>query len=349
MAQRENKTLQPRAGRRMLILLLVLAVCATLFLIALYPMVMVGAPKEANIKIPRQATSEMVSDSLTKYFGESYAKKVMRMCALRGADFSDRHGAYTIEKGTNALGAMRRLTSGAQTPVRLTINGFRSKPLLIKRISEKMEFPADSLQAALNDTALMAEYGLTPESAMALFIDDTYEVYWTASARDVVKKIGENYNFIWSEGRKKNAKDLGLTPEQVMVIASIVDEETNDKNEKGKIGRLYINRVRAGMKLQADPTVRFALGDYSIRRVTKAHLKTDSPYNTYQISGLPPGPIRTTGSETIIEILQSKPNNYLYMCAREDFSGKHNFASNYEDHLQNAVRYQAALDARGIK
>lgn len=338
-----------KSRRRMLYLLLGLALCIIAFLIALYPMVMIGAPNEANIKIPEQATNEMVRDSLTKHFGEKYANAVMNLSALRGADYSQRHGAYTIYKGTNALGAMRKLSSGAQTPVRLTINGFRSLPLLIDKISAKMEFPADSLRAALADTALLAEYGLTPENALALFIEDTYEVYWTNSPREVLKKIGNHYKFVWGPGRTGNAEQLGLTPVQVMTIASIVDEESNIKDEKGAIGRLYLNRLQSGMRLQADPTVRFALQDYTLRRVTKAHLSTPSPYNTYMHDGLPPGPIRTSSTETIDEILQSKPHKYLYMCARPDFSGSHNFAATYEEHLENATRYQAALDARGIK
>lgn len=337
------------AGRRMLFLLLGLAICAILFLVALYPMVMVGAPCDATIKIPRNATYESVNDSLTKYFGESYAKKVINLCHLRNKEFCERHGAYEIRKGTNALGAMRRLTSGAQTPVRITINGFRSLPLLIERVSRKMEFPKDSLAAALFDTTLLAEYGLTPENAMALFLDDTYEVYWSASPRELISKIGDNYKYVWGATNTRRAKELGLTPTEVVILSSIVDEETNDKNEKGIIGRLYINRLNNNMKLQADPTVRYAVGDFTIQRVTKADLKTESPYNTYLHHGVPPGPIRTTSAATIRAVLESEPNNYLYMCAKEDFSGSHNFSASYDEHLRNAGQYQAALDREGIK
>ena len=134
-----------------------------------------------------------------------------------------------------------------------------------------------------------------------------------------------------------------------MIICSIVDEESNAKSEKGTIGRLYINRLKKGMKLQADPTVRFALNDFTIRRVTRNHLTVDSPYNTYQVEGLPPGPIRTTSVETIDAVLNSQPNDYLYMCAKEDFSGTHNFAADYATHQENARRYQNALNERGIK
>ncbi|MDE5675491.1 MAG: endolytic transglycosylase MltG, partial [Muribaculaceae bacterium] len=151
------------------------------------------------------------------------------------------------------------------------------------------------------------------------------------------------------EERIQKAKDLGLTPAQLMTIASIVDEETNKLDEKDEIGRLYINRYLKGMKLQADPTVKYAVGDFSLRRILNTHLKTSSPYNTYLNTGLPPGPIRTTSVATIDQILNSKPSDAIYMCAKEDFSGYHNFAATYKEHLANAKRYQAALNRRGIK
>lgn len=347
-SKRKPKPGSTRTGRRMLFLLLGLALCLLIFVIALYPMVMVGASQKASIKIPKNATSEMVRDSLTKYFGEGYSSTVMRISGLRGADFSKRYGRYTIQKGANALTAARKITSGAQSPVRLTINGFRNLPMLVERISHRLDFPADSLQKLLDNPEFMAKYGLTPANAMALFVDDTYEVYWTSTPAEVLEKIGENYNYLWSKGRKEKAAEMGLTPADMMIVASITDEETNIRDEKGTVGQLYINRLHNNMRLQADPTVRFAIGDYTIRRVTHNHLKYESPYNTYLHAGLPPGPIRTTSAKTVIAILDEKPNNYLYMCAKPDLSGSHNFASNYTDHLENAVKYQAELDRRGI-
>lgn len=333
----------------MLFVLLGLAVCIMIFLAVLFPIAMVGAPQEANIKIPKGATEQNVRDSLTKYMGADYANTVIRLSGLRHPDFSQRHGAYTIPKGENALAAMRRLTSGAQTPVRITINGFRNLPKLVERISRKMEFTPDSLQRILNNPFIMDEFGLKPQSAMALFIDDTYEVYWNTPALEVVRKIGENYKSLWTQENVELAHDLGCTPAEIMILASIVDEETNDGQEKGTIGRLYLNRLQNNMKLQADPTVRFAVGDFTIQRVTKDDLKTESPYNTYLHAGLPPGPIRTTSDQTVLAILRSRPNNYLYMCAKEDFSGTHNFSSSYDEHLKNAARYQSELDRQGIK
>lgn len=337
-----------RSRKTMLILLLALTLCAGAFLIWLYPIVMVKSDREVTIRIPANATTEMVSDSLELKLGPEFAGRVMQLAKLRNIKIEERHGSYTIPEGSNALAAMRKLTSGAQTPVRLTINGFRSLPLLIERVSRKMEFPADSLKKVLSDPAFMSQYGLTPEQALALFVDDTYEVYWTWSARQTVEKIAENYRYIWNDSRTHQAAELGLTPAEVMTVASIADEETNDENEKGIIGRLYINRLQNKMRLQADPTVRFAIGDFTIQRITNADLKTESPYNTYIHYGLPPGPIRTTSYATVKKILRSEPHSYLFMCAKEDFSGSHNFATSYDEHLRNATRYQAALDQRGI-
>lgn len=328
--------------------MLALALLIAAFMAVIYPFVMVGAPNGRDIRIPRNASSENVRDSLTKEFGEDYAGKVMRLVSMRKTDFKTRHGLYHIEKGSNALSAMRKLTSGGETPVRLTINGFRSFPLLVDKISAKFDFPADSLWSVLSDKEFMASFGVTPEQAMAIFLNNTYEVYWSASAREAVEKIGGNYKLLWGETNRRKAAALGLTPSEVTVLSTIVDEETNSESEKPIIGRLYINRLKKGMRLQADPTVKFAVNDFTLRRITAKHLKVESPYNTYLNFGLPPGPIRTPDETTIRAILNSDPNDYLYMCAKDDFSGRHNFSTSYSEHMQNALRYRHALDRNDI-
>ena len=332
----------------MLYILLGLALVIGGALIWLFPYVVSTTERTEVIRIPRDATTSHLTDTLTKYYGKEFASRVVSIANLRHTDLKTRHGSYEIEKGSNAIAVGRRLTSGAQTPITITINGFRSLDNLTERISRKLDFPADSLRALLSRPETLAQYGLTTDQALALFTDDSYSIYWSASPREVIKKIGDNYLKLWSPQRRVKAERLGLSPAEVMTVCSIVDEETNALSEKGTIGRLYINRLHKGMRLQSDPTIRFALADYTIKRVKGNHLKVDSPYNTYMHAGLPPGPIRTTGSATIDAVLDAPANDWLYMCAKEDFSGTHNFATNYEDHLKNARRYQEELNRRGI-
>ncbi|MDE6856965.1 MAG: endolytic transglycosylase MltG, partial [Muribaculaceae bacterium] len=240
-----------------------------------------------------------------------------------------------------------RLTSGPQAPLTITINGFRLLPVLEEKVAARFDFTQDSIASVLADAGTLKEYGLTPEQALSLFINDSYQFFWNASPAEVVKKVGAHYDEVWTTERKAKAKALGLSPADVMTLASIVDEESSKLDEKGAIGRLYINRLQRGMKLQADPTVRYAGGDFSVKRIKNPN-SVESPYNTYIHMGLPPGPIRTTSVETIDAILDSKPHDYIYMCAKEDFSGYHNFASTYAEHQANARRYKRELDRRGI-
>lgn len=340
----------PRSKKTIRITVIFLAVSMVVAAMLLFlPLLIKKAANDALIRIPRNATDEMVSDSIAKYLDDDYAGKVMRVAKLRGTDFAQRHGAYLIEQGMSPLHAEHRLSHGAQHPLTVTINRFRTIESLAQKVAAKLDFTAEELLSTLRDDKTMADYGLTPGQALSLFVEDSYEFYWTASPEAFVRKIGQNYNNIWNEERTRKAQELGLTPDEVMIIASIVDEETNKTDEKDKIGRLYINRYLKGMKLQADPTVKYAVGDFSIRRILSGHLKTKSPYNTYLNQGLPPGPIRTTSLVTIDRILNSEPSDDIYMCAKEDFSGYHNFAETYSEHLANARRYQNALNKRGIR
>ena len=327
---------------------IVVVVCFAVAGLAVWLMLFAGkAPSSAIVRIPSDASKEQLRDSISKYLGEPYAKKVSRLVGLRGTDLRSRHGAYLIEAGMSPLDAARRLTSGPQEPLTITINGFRLLPVLEEKVAARFDFTQDSIASVLADAGTLKEYGLTPEQALSLFINDSYQFFWNASPAEVVKKVGAHYDEVWTTERKAKAKALGLSPADVMTLASIVDEESSKLDEKGAIGRLYINRLQRGMKLQADPTVRYAGGDFSVKRIKNPN-SVESPYNTYIHMGLPPGPIRTTSVETIDAILDSKPHDYIYMCAKEDFSGYHNFASTYAEHQANARRYKRELDRRGI-
>jgi UPF0755 protein len=213
-----------------------------------------------------------------------------------------------------------------------------------------MQLEADSnkLLQLLSDSAFCATYGQDTNTIMCAIIPDTYEFYWNTGAEKAFSKIQDNYNTFWNDNRKQLAAAKKLSLQQIAIIASIVEEETNMNDEKGNVASVYINRYNKGMRLQADPTVKFAVGDFALRRITGIHLQTVSPYNTYMNSGLPPGPICTPSKKTLDAVLNSPSTDYIYFCAKEDFSGYHRFASNYEDHMKNARLYQQALDARGI-
>lgn len=326
-------------------IIFVIAICA----LAILPFCCSFSAKAEIIRIPREANDRNLRDTLEKYYDKSYAEKTMKAFHLLGRKPDQRFGAYEIPEGTSPASAARILSRGAQTPVKFTINGVRQLDTFLPRVAAKFAFSEKELRDALYNSATLKEYGLTTEQAPDLFINDTYYVFWTVTPQELIKKLGDNYKNLWNKENSAKAETLGLTPAEIMTIASIVDEETAAQSEKGRIGRLYINRLKKGMKLQADPTVKYALKDFSIRRITRQHLQADGPYNTYRVDGLPPGPIRTTSRATVEAILNSDPSDDLYMCAKEDFSGTHNFATTYEEHLANAKRYQQALDERNIR
>lgn len=314
-------------------------------------LLMGGNSEAAPIVIPDGCTTQQLSDSIRKYTSASYARKVMFFVRLTGGGktLTERHGLYVIQPGTQPFMAARKLMRGGQTPVRLTVNDTRTLDDLTERVAAKFEFSADSLRTELLSAERLDSTGHTPDHARAIFLNNTYEFYSTDSPAKVLSRLESEYSKFWTPQRRKKAAALGLTPDEVVTLASIVDEETNAASEKGRIGRLYINRLKKGMRLQADPTVKYAIGDFEIKRVTADHLAVNSPYNTYRSAGLPPGPIRTTTAATIDAILDSRPSADLYMCASPDFSGKHLFASTFAQHTTNAARYRAALDANGIK
>lgn len=331
------------------LLVTVLLLGGIILLYIFLPVVANKAQTSAIIKIPVGATTETVYDSVAKYLGDKYASKVILMSKLRKADYSQRHGAYMLDSGMSPLQAEEKLRSGAQHPFMITVNASRGIGPLTEKLTSKLDLSSDSLVEYIYEPANLEQYGLTPEQAMALFIDDSYQAYWSFSPQQIVGKIGDNYNKVWNQERLNKAKALGLTPPEVIALASIVDEETNKGDEKPMVARLYLNRLEKGMKLQADPTVKFALGDFSLRRIKSEHLNVDSPYNTYKVTGLPPGPIRTVTVKDIDAVLDAPQHDYIYMCAKDDFSGYHTFAKDYGTHLQNARKYQKALNRRGIK
>ncbi|MDR1738858.1 MAG: endolytic transglycosylase MltG [Candidatus Symbiothrix sp.] len=260
-----------------------------------------------------------------------------------------RAGKYDLTPDMSYLDAVRMLRNGTQTPVRLTFNNIRTKKDFAERIGKQLRFDADSLLALLNNPQTAAAFELDTNTILTMFLPNTYEIYWTVSAPQFMERMQREYAHFWTSARRSQAQAIGLTPTQVSILAAIVAEETNKADEYPMVAGLYLNRLNKKMLLQADPTVKFAVGDFGLRRILNVHVQTDSPYNTYKYTGLPPGPIRIPSIPAIDGVLNRKQHNYLYMCAKEDFSGRHNFAVTYNEHLQNARRYHAALNQRKIK
>lgn len=305
-----------------------------------------SGPKR-NIYIPPGATYGSVRDSLSSGLGMIAGNRTYLLWRLQGGTVESARGLYEVKTGDRALILSRRLRSGMQTPIMVSFNGVRSFGRVASRIASQFEF-SDSAFLAAADSILPAS-GFGREQFVAAFLPDSYEFYITDSPAKVVTRLLAERNRFWSEERRARASQMGLTPVEVATVASIVEEESAKADERPKIARLYLNRLQRGMKLQADPTVKFAVGDFALRRILSRHLSVVSPYNTYIVSGLPPGPIRMPERRTLEGVLDAPQHNYIYMCAKEDFSGYHNFASDYAEHMANARRYHAELNRRRIK
>lgn len=271
------------------------------------------------------------------------------LSSLYGYDSRIHPGAYRMEASYTTWMAFHRLHHGMQTPVKLTVPSVRTIGRLAKTVSRQIMADSASISRLLLDSTYCTHLGYNSQTLPALFLPNTYEVYWNMSPEQFVERMQKEYNRFWNKERLEKAQHIGLTPTEVVTLASIVEEETIKKSEKPMVAGLYINRLHRGMPLQADPTVKFAMQDFTLKRILHKHLEYESPYNTYKHPGLPPGPIRIPSIDGIESVLNYAHHNYLYMCAKEDFSGYHNFAETMSKHLQNAARYQRELNRRKIR
>lgn len=277
---------------------------------------------------------------------------------VRHSDYAKnvRSGRYAIRPGEGALKTFRHLKNGMQTSCNVTIASVRTTERLAAELSKKLMLDSTEIISALKNEQIAAQYGLDTATVICLFIPNTYDIYWNTSVENLLKRMKKEYDAFWNDDRKSKAKRMGLTQTEVMTLASIIDEETANNAEKPMIAGMYYNRLMLktaeypnGMPLQADPTIKFAWKRFDIKRIYNKLLYIDSPYNTYRNSGLPPGPIRIPSVEAIDAVLNYVHHDYLYMCAKEDFSGTHNFARTYDEHIENALSYTKALNKRGIK
>lgn len=267
------------------------------------------------------------------------------LARLSGYDKEIVPGRYILKRNMTNLQALRILKSGKQEVVKVTFSYVRLRSELVKKMTQYVGMSPDELDEAIDDFSKNNSEGFTNDNVVCMFLPNTYEVYFNILPEDLVTRMNSEYKKFWNEERTQKAKALGLTPIEVSILASIVQAETVKQDEAPKIAGLYLNRLRIDMALQADPTLVFAAGDFTIKRVLNEHKEIESPYNTYKYPGLPPGPINIPQIASIDAVLNADKNKYLYMCAKEDFSGYHNFAKTLEEHQVNARKYQRALSA----
>ncbi|MCM1530706.1 MAG: endolytic transglycosylase MltG [Bacteroides sp.] len=343
-----------------------IAVCIFALMVAVASVGLGSAVKHrTELYIPSGATYAQVQDSL-RASGNISMFNFEIISRIKDYPRYVKPGRYVLQRGSTAKAAVNKLRMGFQDQIRLTLRKFRTPEALAGHVSRQIEADSASIaQLLLNDEYLSGywfparEYEtldeafdtlpVTTQTVLCLFIPDTYYCFWNMDAQGFLARMYYEQNRFWNDFRRGQARAMGLNRVQVSTLASIVEEETLNKEERPDVASVYLNRYRKRMPLQADPTVKFAIGDFAMKRILKEHLKYESPYNTYLRYGLPPGPICTPSVSSLDAVLQNKPTKYLYFCAKADFSGTHSFAESYSQHLANARAYQRELNKKGIK
>ncbi len=305
--------------------------------------------KGIYINVDQDDTSDSVMAKFEQAVQGNRMWEFRTMTSLLGYKERIHTGHYEIEPGESVVSIVRKLRSGMQTPISLTIPSVRTVERLSAELGERLMIDSSIIINTLRDSITCAAYHLDTNNIIGMFIPNTYEIYWNIPVTKLLSRMKKESDSFWTSDRQAKAKAIGLTPQQVITLASIIDEETAVNAEKPMIAGMYINRLKTGMPLQADPTIKFALGQFGLHRIYYDLLSVASPYNTYRNIGLPPGPIRIPTTVGVDAVLNAVSHDFLYMCAKEDFSGTHNFAKTYSEHLQNARKYSAALNARGIR
>ena len=302
--------------------------------------------KEYVLYVYPDMTAEQVLDSIVVGAQAERPRSVEHVFKKMNVAENMKPGRYVVETSKPSIYVARMLVYGWQTPQNLTLSGtIRSKERLVKKISNQMMVSADEVAAALTDSTFLAQYGFTPENVFAMIMQDTYQMYWTASVKEIFDRFKKEYDAFWTPVRIAKAKKQGLSKMDVSIVASIVSGETLKEFEYPIIAGVYLNRYRTGMKLQADPTVAFCF-DYKLNRILHRHMEVDSPYNTYRYAGLPPAPINVPPKGCLEAVLNPDQHGYIYFCASPDFNGTHRFAVTYDEPMKNANEFHKALNAR---
>lgn len=313
------------------------------------PNVSTGQEQETYLYIPTGSNFEDVLTNLEKEGIVSDISSFRWVSEQINYPENIKAGRYKIRNGMSNKELVALLKSGQQDPVKVVFNNIRLKEQLAGVISRQIEADSISIISLLNDREYLSAFKLTPENSVTLLIPNTYEFYWNTSARGFMERMHKEHSRFWNERRKTLLNRTGLTATEVSVLASIVEQETKKNDEKPLVAGVYLNRLRRNWNLEADPTLIFATRDFAAKRVLNIHKEVDSPYNTYRYGGLPPGPICIPSIASIDAVLNYKEHQYMFFCAKDDFSGYHSFARTYQEHLVNARKFQNELNRRKIR
>jgi len=300
------------------------------------------------IYIPTGSSYEQVLDTIYSNLNIENSKVFDWVAKKKNYPVLIKPGRYVIENDLSYIELINLLRSGKQKPVKITFSNIRTLNQLAGKIGKQIEADSASLISFLSDDSNYGSFGFNKENIISLFIPNTYEMYWNTDARGLLTRMLKEYSLFWDESRKAKAKEKGLDPKEVAILASIIDDEVVKADEKPRIAGVYLNRLKRGMPLQACPTIKFALNDFTITRVLNKYLEVDSPYNTYKHTGFPPGPIGCPSIQGLDAVLNAEKHDYLFFAAKADFSGYHNFSRTLSEHNRYAAMYQRELDKRKI-
>ena len=348
-----NKERKLKKRRRIVIWLFILLLITGsgsfyAYLLFLAPNIYISDNKNAYLEIPTGSSFEDVKAILYSKDLIIQRRNFELVAKLKKYDQNVKPGRYLLSDYMNNIKIVNKLRSGNQDPVKVTFNSVRFADQLASNVSKQIEADSLSLITLMTDSLFLDSIGVTPLSLFTTMIPNTYEFYWNTSARSFMRRMKTESDKFWNKDRIRKMNELGLTKQQVITLASIVEKETNMNDEKARVAGVYVNRLKKGWLLEADPTLVFAHGNFEIKRVLNVLKEIDSPYNTYKYAGLPPGPICLPSISSIDAALNPEPHNYMFFCAKEDFSGYHSFAVTLEQHNLNAFRYQQALNQRKI-
>lgn len=327
----------------LLILLIILAFAGYLAWLVMGPTVV--QPESKYFYIKTGSAYPEVKQRLTSLHIIQHPRVFDKIAGYLKYPANVKAGRYLIKPGTNILNLVKMLRAGRQEPVNLVITKLRTKDDLIKKLRYNFEADSSAVVGFVNNADSLKRFNVDTNTLLSLVIPNTYMFYWNTTVSNIFAKLNTENKIFWNAERLAQAKQHGLSPKQIYILASIVEEETNATADKGRIASVYINRLNKGMRLEADPTVKFAWNDFSLNRIYYKHLTLQSPYNTYVNAGLPPGPICTPSIKTLDAVLTSPKTDYMFFVAKPDLSGSSNFAITYDQHKVFAKAYQQALDS----